>query len=179
MIAFQRSEQNFRRFETVIITAIQRYPETTVVNPMEFGITASTATARVRDALLSWRTNGVHWNVGPDTASLWAKFIDNYLDIGVINSFGEVKIVSKRSWRLESRNLNEKMVRSSDAIPKIDFSVIPPEDASAVLNAAATLCHYRILTQGIILVSPPFDVEVLANKFDIGLTKKDDTYTMI
>jgi hypothetical protein len=157
------SEKAFRKYESIIVEAVDRFPASLEVKPEHLGLSLETVRGRLRDAITS-----LHNNLWSPTKVNMVKFFAIHSEIVVsLRPDGRVMVGDKDT------------VKSISTVP---FDSIDPNDVIDMtdksdfhqLSLMCYLAHHGALRKKIKVRLTPAEVDGFCQSYDVTLIQQTD-----
>lgn len=164
------SERAFRRYESVLKSAVDNHPNEVVVDPAQFGLSLATVEQRLRDAKRSFIDNK------------WVSTIDRDKFLRLQDA-DDLQVRSETDGKIHiGRPPMKEMTLTAELIAGPSRNVAVLDFKGLMLNSIQTLCALaseRALARPIRLAITSAEADVLFESYDISLAPQPDgTYIL-
>ena len=160
------SEKSFRRYEGIIYASVERFPQPTVVNPLDITLSAETVRGRLRDAITSLKTHSWQTTIPMD---VFLKIHDSI--VVSLRPDGKVVVGDKDTVKLD------EVAVFSAVDPTTVLDCTQFTDLS--LATACYLAHNRALGKKLKLKLLPEIAKQMTENYDILLVEQQDNIYLL
>lgn len=166
------SEKSFRRYEEVIANAVDAAPQIVTIDPKQFNLAATTITARLRDAILSYYK--YNWS---STMIDRRKFADIYRWPGiVVSQRNDGNIIVGTPLSVAAEDVKPLTATANVEPTQLSINGNDPQCVEAV----ALLLSKQVLVGPITVINAITDYSYLEQQYEIGVVdNKNGTVTLL